>query len=196
MGYELVAHRKKDKDGNPIEFRLSIWEWPPLWEFCCTLLADKLKPQKMAEGFMNIRKGVDIDNDTAFELANRLTFALIDGTAKEWALTHTFNESLVPADSRPDRMITSLRKHLEEHPEDFKNIKEGTVLNIDGFEYKFRDSMSFDEFKERFGREPQSEEASVGGGGIGRNRDEYVFTEEGVARLAMFAVQSGGFTIK
>ena len=116
------AREKWELENPGSYFRNNIWWWHPLWDFVCISCGDFMTEEDAEHGHHN--SGHEIDEETAEQIVERLTFLLKVGGVKKYE--------------------EERQAHLEALPEDdFNRNYPFSVENVEEFVEFVKDSGGF-----------------------------------------------------
>lgn len=116
------AREKWELENPGSYFRNNIWWWHPLWDFVCISCGDFMTEEDAEHGHHN--SGHEIDEETAEQIVERLTFLLKIGGVKKYE--------------------EERQAHLEALPEDdFNRNYPFSVENVEEFVEFVKDSGGF-----------------------------------------------------
>ena len=80
MGMDVIGQNPVSPDGQM--FLNTVWQWAPLAAFCQVIAPDETKSCRHWQS----NDGDGLNAEESLQLADRLTLALADGSAEDWAL--------------------------------------------------------------------------------------------------------------
>ena len=175
--YEL---KDKFEENNPgVYFRNNVWFWRPLWDFVIDVCEDYLSDEEIHGGFTN--DGVEISEETAILIANKLDNALDNGYAISMAEAYDEKNAVAKA-------------HNAEIEEKLEKLKR----TVDAFYKNNKNHEKYDAYKENPAPVNYPEDLFAIYKNISDSRDwnsNYPFSIENIHNFSKFCRQSGGFQI-